>query len=108
MTDRKKALAEAKKKNRVARELRAQHVVYGVLGDVFEKIGGVDEMVDWVRRSDKNQGSFYRMFAKAAPSMIPTHGMQGDVNITVNNQLKPTPLDDIDAEWEEVKDSTDG
>jgi len=90
----------------VKRQLSAQSAVHGVLAEVFDQLGGTDGMVEWAR---DNRTDFYRMFAKSTPGLIPSHGLQGDINITVNPALQPTsldsdvPLEDAeDAQWEDI------
>lgn len=85
--------------------MEAQHPIHGAIGEAFEKLGGVDGMVEWAASSDKAKGEFYRMLPKLAPSMMPTSGMNGDVQITVVNGLAPTALDDIEGEAEEIEDA---
>jgi len=89
--DRELAIADAK----MLRQLHGQNAVHGMLGEIFVQLGGIQEAVNWAKRSDTNYGRLLAMWSKTAPSMIPQHGMQGDVNITINNNLSSTALDDI-------------
>ena len=84
----------------VKRQLSSQSAVHGVLADVFEELGSTKGMVEWAK---ENRTEFYRMFAKATPAMVPSHGMQGDITINVNTALQPTALDAVEGEYEEVE-----
>lgn len=35
--------------------------------DAFQLLGGVEELVAWAKRDDRNQGDFYRMWSRNAP-----------------------------------------
>lgn len=92
--DRELAIADGK----MLRQLHGQNAVHGMLGEMFIQLGGIEGAVDWAKRSDTNYGRFLNLWAKTAPAMIPQHGMQGDVNITINNSLSQTALDDIEVD----------
>jgi len=77
--------------NRIKQVLSAQHAIAGMLGEVFEDIGGQQGLTEYAA---ENRRWFYTSLFKNIPTMAPTVGMQGDVNITVNNNLTRTALDD--------------
>jgi len=80
--------------------LRAQHPIAAAYAEVFEMMGGIQGMLNWAQ---ENPTKFYQMMPKFAPSLAPTTAVNGDVNIRVHHELKPSPLDDLDADYEEVK-----
>jgi hypothetical protein len=47
--------------NRLTREVKA------VLRQAFEETGGVDRLVEWARKSDRNYGEFLRIWARLLP-----------------------------------------
>jgi len=65
---------------------------------VFERIGGEDAMVEY---AEENRGWFYTHFLKMRPNVAPISGIQGEVNIVINNGLSRTALD-IEGEAEDV------
>ena len=75
----------------VKQALSAQHAIHGMMGRVFERLGGEDFMYEWAL---DNPGRFLGMLVKATPGLAPTQGMQGDINLTVNQNLISTSLDD--------------
>ena len=72
-------------------KMGGQHPFHAILADVFERIGGIEAMVDW---AEDNPHQFYQMMAKAAPP--PQHGKGGsgtNVNVILPQGLGPGPLD---------------
>jgi hypothetical protein len=73
------------------RELLAnQHVLHGMFGRVFERMGGEEFLLDWAQ---DNPGRFLSMLVKMTPTVQPTTGVQGDVHLHVHHSLAPTELD---------------
>ncbi len=77
--------------NLLATTLEQQHPFHGMLGRVFDRVGGEDRVVEW---ADENFGSYMRMMVAVTPSVAPTQGMQGEVHLTINNNLVMTALDE--------------
>jgi len=77
---------------KVQEVMHAQHALHGVLADVWAELGGPAFVKEWAR---EQPGQFISMMVRLTPSMIPQHGIQGDVNIVVNNIFKPTELDRV-------------
>ncbi len=71
--------------------LAGQHAIHGMLGRVFERLGGEDFMFEWAQN---NPGRFLNMMVKATPSIAPTEGLVGDVHLHVHQSLVPTKLDE--------------
>jgi hypothetical protein len=63
-----------------------------VLAHTFKRMGGEKEFLDWAKSSP---GAFYKMMFMARPGVTPSNGMGGDIQIVINNSLKPTALDVI-------------
>ena len=62
-----------------------------MLAEVFEEVGGRA----YLKEVAEDQPKFFlTLFSKAQPGLMPRQGMQGDVNITINNHLTKTALDD--------------
>ena len=76
---------------RIKQVLTAQHAMHGMLAEVFEDIGGQVALTEYAA---ENQRWFYSSFFKLTPTLAPTVGMQGDINLTINNHLTRTALDD--------------
>jgi hypothetical protein len=73
------------------RELLAnQHVLHGMFGRVFERLGGEDFLMEW---AEDNPGRFLSMLVKMTPTVQPTTGHVGDVHLHVHHSLAPTELD---------------
>ena len=70
--------------------LAAQHPLFGMMGEVFEELGGKAFLKEW---AEEHPGQFIGYMFKGAPSVAPTNGITGDVNIIINNALHPTELD---------------
>ena len=73
-------------------QMARNHPIHGIFGAAFEKLGGVNKLVDWAGSDPENYGDFLKLFVKMAPSP------SGDVTIrkmeiSVNPQLKRTALD---------------
>ena len=76
-------------------KMGGQHPFHGVLAEVFERIGGIEAMIDW---AEDNPAMFYQMMAKAAPPPSQNRGGSGDgggttVNVVLPQGLNPGPLD---------------
>ncbi len=82
----------------VVGQLQGQHAIHGLIGRVFERIGGEDRMVTW---ADENPGRFFSMMVATTPNLTPVSTIQGDVNLVVHQALAPT---DLDGEYEVKKD----
>ena len=62
-----------------------------ILAEVFEEVGGIA----YVKEVAEDQPKFFlTLMSKMQPGLMPRQGMQGDVNITINNHLTKTALDD--------------
>ena len=70
--------------------MSAQHAVHGMMADVFEELGGQVFLKEY---AEENPRWFLTMFLKSTPNILPQAGIQGDVNITINENLIPTKLD---------------
>ena len=70
--------------------LGAQHAMHGMFADVLEELGGKEFILNYARQ---NPGRYLMMLVKMTPNLMPTSGMQGDINLTVNSNLLPTELD---------------
>ena len=71
----------------VVKAMREQHPIYGAFGMVFDKIGGVEGLAEW---AEDNPTDFYRIFSRMVPA---DNTGSGQINIQINNQLGPSPLD---------------
>ena len=71
--------------------MQQQHVMHGMFSRVFERLGGEDFLYEW---GEENPGRFITLMCKMTPNLAPLQGMQGDVNLTVNNNLISTALDE--------------
>ena len=71
----------------VVKAMQQQHPIYGAFGMVFEQIGGVDGLAEW---AEDNPTDFFRIFSRMVPV---DHQGSGQINIQINNQLGPSPLD---------------
>lgn len=70
-------------------KLAVQHPLHGMMGEVFEELGGQDFLLTW---AEENQTEFIRMMIKLAPPAIPK-GQQGGIHLHVHSDLQPTVLD---------------
>ena len=62
-----------------------------IFAEVFEQVGGIA----YVKEVAEDQPKFYlTLLSKMQPGLMPRHGMQGDISITINNHLTKTALDD--------------
>ena len=78
---------------KVLREtLSAQHPLHGIMGEVFEEMGGKAFIREW---AEDHPGQFIGYLFKATPNIGPTQAIQGDVTITINNNLILTDLDRV-------------
>ena len=89
--------------SRVVKQLSAQSAVHEVFGEVFEELGGRDFLLEWAKQ---NPTPFVKLLAGMSPGLMPTQGMQGDINITINNSLGKTPLDGhvMEGEFDAVQE----
>lgn len=71
--------------------LENQHAIHGMFGRVFERLGGEDFLYEW---GVDNPGRYITLMCKMTPGLAPLQGMQGDINLTVNQNLISTSLDD--------------
>jgi hypothetical protein len=71
--------------------LHQQHPIHGIIGEIFEDLGGHRGLLECAQENPK---WFYTNMFKTVPNMAPLQGMQGDINLTINNNLIPTALDD--------------
>jgi hypothetical protein len=74
----------------IKQALGAQHALHGMFADVLHDLGGKDFVLRW---AEENPGRFLNLLVKMTPNLLPTSGMQGDINLTVNSALMPTDLD---------------
>ena len=79
--------------------LTAQHAVHGLFADVLTDLEnealqetGEGFIKGWAK---KNPSRFITLFVKMTPNLMPQQGVQGDLNITINDQLMPTDLDSV-------------
>ena len=70
--------------------LEDQHVIHGIFGRVFEKIGGERHLQDW---AEENPTEFYRHFVKMAPAPQRQDSINA-IAIQVHASLGPTKLDE--------------
>lgn len=75
---------------RLASEFDSYGAVPALIAEVFEEIGGKQALIEFAA---DNQRWFYTHMFKAAPSLAPVTGVQGEVNIVINNHLGMTELD---------------
>ena len=78
--------------------LEGQHAIHGIFGRVLEKLEnksmqetGNGFVYNW---AEENPGRFINLICKMTPSLQPLSGMQGDITLTINNNLIQTSLDD--------------
>jgi hypothetical protein len=76
----------------VKQSLAAQHPLHGILGNVFERLGGEQFVYEW---AEDNPGRFISLIFSTAPRAPQAQGMTGDVTIVINNALQPTDLDSV-------------
>lgn len=74
----------------VAKALAGQHAVHGMLGRVFDRLGGEEFFYEWAK---EHESTFIKLIFSSIPSMTPLTGVQGDVHLHVHQTLKPTALD---------------
>lgn len=65
-----------------------ENPMYGLFSDVFEQMGGVDRMKVWAA---ENYGEFMKLYVRLAPA---ANRGGGQINIQVNANLGPSPLDE--------------
>lgn len=74
----------------IREQLETQHPIHGMLGRVYERLGGEDFVAQW---AEENPGPFIRLFVGTTPAMQPLNTVQGDVHLHVHPALAPTQLD---------------
>ncbi len=77
------------KKQTLAETLANQHSLHGMLGEVFEELGGKDFLLDW---AEENPDKFITHLMRLAPPAIPK-GQQGAIHLHVHSDLQPSALD---------------
>ena len=80
---------------KVRTALEGQHAIHGILGSVFERLGGEDFIYEWAK---DHEGAFIKMLVGATPGMAPTTGFQGDVTLHIHQSLGVSALDDAPEE----------
>ena len=73
----------------LTQRLAQQHPLPGMLGEVFEELGGPEFLLTW---AEENQIEFIKMMMKLAPPAIPK-GQTGGITLHVHTALGPTVLD---------------
>jgi len=73
----------------IAETLKNQHSLHGLMGEVFEELGGKDYLLEW---AEDNPDKFIPMLLKLAPPAIPK-GQQGSIHLHVHSDLQPGALD---------------
>ena len=76
---------------RVKEVLHSQHAIMGIFGNVFERLGGEQFLYEW---AEDNPTKFIMLMTKMVPTLQPSQGLQGDVNILVHPTLTHSELDD--------------
>lgn len=76
---------------KVREVLHSQHAIMGIFGNVFERLGGEEFLYEWAM---DNPTKFITLMTKMVPTLQPTQGLQGDVNILVHPTLTRSALDD--------------
>jgi len=71
--------------------LRSQHALMGIYGNVFERLGGEQFLFEWAQ---DNPSKYLTMLVKMVPTLAPTSGLQGEINIRISNDLPRSALDD--------------
>jgi hypothetical protein len=69
--------------------LGAQHPLHGAFANVYERMGGEDQLLTW---AEENQGEFYKMLVKLAPPPV-QKGASGHLSVVINTALQPSALD---------------
>lgn len=75
----------------VVDQLGSQHAIHGLMGSVFDRLGGEDWLLDWAK---EHETQFVKMLVSSTPSMAPLNTVSGDVHVHVHSELKPSDLDD--------------
>lgn len=70
-------------------QLANQHSLHGLMGEVFEDLGGKEFLMTW---AEENPDKFINHLMKLAPPAIPK-GQQGSIHLHVHNDLVPGALD---------------
>jgi hypothetical protein len=72
-------------------QLVAQNPLHGIFARVFDRAGGEEYLLDFAK---KYPSKYLSLMVKMTAPLMPTSGVQGDVNIQINNNLQPTKLDE--------------
>jgi hypothetical protein len=72
-------------------QLVAQNPLHGIFARVFDRAGGEEYLLDF---AIKQPAKYLSLMVKMTAPLMPTSGVQGDVNIQINNNLQPTKLDE--------------
>ena len=73
--------------NAIVEQMSAGHPIYGAFAHAFEQSGGVDALTEW---AEAEPAKFYAIFSR----MVPKEDTTNQINIQINAQLAPTPLDE--------------
>tara|TARA_R110000744_G_scaffold53041_1_gene113454 strand:+ start:202 stop:492 length:291 start_codon:yes stop_codon:yes gene_type:complete len=71
--------------------LRSQHALMGIYGNVFERLGGEQFLYEW---AEDNPSKYLTQLVKMVPTLAPTAGLQGEINIRISADLPRSVLDD--------------
>tara|TARA_R110001599_G_scaffold201943_1_gene398719 strand:+ start:95 stop:472 length:378 start_codon:yes stop_codon:yes gene_type:complete len=71
--------------------MASQHPLDALLYQVHMDLGGHQFLLEYAH---SYPGKFYDKVFASRPSMQPSSGMQGDITITIHNDLGRSPLDD--------------
>lgn len=68
----------------------AQSPLDGIFANVFNDMGGEKRLLKW---ADEHETLFYKMLITLRPGVASTSGHSGEIKISINNNLQPSPLD---------------
>ena len=85
-----KGVARRERIKALKTKFEAQSPLDGIFASVFQEMGGEKRFLEW---ADENEGTFYKMLVKLRPNVAPSSGHSGEIKISINNQLQPSPLD---------------
>jgi hypothetical protein len=71
--------------------LHSQHALMGIWGNVFDRLGGEQFLFEWAQ---DNPTKYLTMLTRMVPTLAPSQGIQGDINIRISNDLPRGALDD--------------
>ena len=58
--------------------------------EAFDRLGGVDGLVEWAKKDSDNQGAFYAMIARMLPRPVEVTG-EGRIEVVIVSQGTPPP-----------------